>query len=250
CFVPFVGYDFCPVDEFEVGAGGDEAGDDAAFPAVFCGADDGWPWVALVDAWEGAAGGLGDDPGVEGGFADAAEAGGEGDFADGDAVLPVPPDGPWFDGGGCGEFDAPSGGFCEWFAGLWAGFPLGDGAVVGFFLGAFDEAPPFFPGGVFGAAVAEGGVEVLFEAVEVVLGSGPASFFERDEGHCASEGGVVAAVGFGHAPGPFAVGGFHRVVSGGFLVAVPVERSEEHTSELQSRENLVCRLLLEKKKKN
>src|SRR5690606_40477998 len=31
---------------------------------------------------------------------------------------------------------------------------------------------------------------------------------------------------------------------------VPVVRSEEHTSELQSRENLVCRLLLEKKKKN
>src|SRR5690606_39569647 len=27
----------------------------------------------------------------------------------------------------------------------------------------------------------------------------------------------------------------------------PVKRSEEHTSELQSRENLVCRLLLEKK---
>src|SRR5436309_8406988 len=30
----------------------------------------------------------------------------------------------------------------------------------------------------------------------------------------------------------------------------PSTRSEEHTSELQSRENLVCRLLLEKKKKN
>src|SRR6266511_6090145 len=29
----------------------------------------------------------------------------------------------------------------------------------------------------------------------------------------------------------------------------PPMRSEEHTSELQSRENLVCRLLLEKKKK-
>src|SRR5690606_41739056 len=28
----------------------------------------------------------------------------------------------------------------------------------------------------------------------------------------------------------------------------PRQRSEEHTSELQSRENLVCRLLLEKKK--
>src|SRR5690606_42058574 len=32
-------------------------------------------------------------------------------------------------------------------------------------------------------------------------------------------------------------------------VGVAAERSEEHTSELQSRENLVCRLLLEKKKK-
>src|SRR5690606_41050501 len=31
--------------------------------------------------------------------------------------------------------------------------------------------------------------------------------------------------------------------------ATTVSRSEEHTSELQSRENLVCRLLLEKKKK-
>src|SRR5690606_41726872 len=33
-------------------------------------------------------------------------------------------------------------------------------------------------------------------------------------------------------------------------VLQPTLRSEEHTSELQSRENLVCRLLLEKKKKN
>src|SRR2546421_1211557 len=31
--------------------------------------------------------------------------------------------------------------------------------------------------------------------------------------------------------------------------SVPVLRSEEHTSELQSRSDLVCRLLLEKKKK-
>src|SRR3712207_8903504 len=30
---------------------------------------------------------------------------------------------------------------------------------------------------------------------------------------------------------------------------VPITRSEEHTSELQSRQYLVCRLLLEKKKK-
>src|SRR5438874_8670215 len=33
-------------------------------------------------------------------------------------------------------------------------------------------------------------------------------------------------------------------------VGVLVARSEEHTSELQSRRDLVCRLLLEKKKKN
>src|SRR3712207_8458283 len=31
---------------------------------------------------------------------------------------------------------------------------------------------------------------------------------------------------------------------------IPVSRSEEHTSELQSRQYLVCRLLLEKKKKH
>src|SRR5690606_41390510 len=36
---------------------------------------------------------------------------------------------------------------------------------------------------------------------------------------------------------------FHPLVTG------RASRSEEHTSELQSRENLVCRLLLEKKKK-
>src|SRR5690606_40921407 len=37
--------------------------------------------------------------------------------------------------------------------------------------------------------------------------------------------------------------GFQRVL-------ITLIRSEEHTSELQSRENLVCRLLLEKKKQN
>src|SRR3712207_6897938 len=40
-------------------------------------------------------------------------------------------------------------------------------------------------------------------------------------------------------------------LDGRVLVVVPgaEERSEEHTSELQSRQYLVCRLLLEKKKK-
>src|SRR5690606_42133745 len=43
------------------------------------------------------------------------------------------------------------------------------------------------------------------------------------------------------------VTGGHEVVS--FARSWHGMRSEEHTSELQSRENLVCRLLLEKKKK-
>src|SRR5690606_42082786 len=38
-----------------------------------------------------------------------------------------------------------------------------------------------------------------------------------------------------------------RVISTSSPKVASVSRSEEHTSELQSRENLVCRLLLEKK---
>src|SRR5690606_41899688 len=40
-----------------------------------------------------------------------------------------------------------------------------------------------------------------------------------------------------------------RLIHSGHASPRPPRRSEEHTSELQSRENLVCRLLLEKKKK-
>src|SRR3712207_2484606 len=39
-----------------------------------------------------------------------------------------------------------------------------------------------------------------------------------------------------------------EVIAPGLTVEEQVERSEEHTSELQSRQYLVCRLLLEKKK--
>src|SRR5947209_16855131 len=38
------------------------------------------------------------------------------------------------------------------------------------------------------------------------------------------------------------------VITGVLTVAAALSRSEEHTSELQSRQYLVCRLLLEKKK--
>src|SRR2546428_1738435 len=63
----------------------------------------------------------------------------------------------------------------------------------------------------------------------------------------------LAALGEG--PMPHAVDAhvqiFHHVhrVGRTFDTADVVERSEEHTSELQSRSDLVCRLLLEKKKK-
>src|SRR2546427_4990007 len=48
---------------------------------------------------------------------------------------------------------------------------------------------------------------------------------------------------------PFALGGFLAIASKYVLQYRGRHRSEEHTSELQSQSNLVCRLLLEKKKK-
>src|SRR5690606_40194018 len=51
---------------------------------------------------------------------------------------------------------------------------------------------------------------------------------------------------FIYGPGGYRFTDFTRV--GTPLNLLLVARSEEHTSELQSRENLVCRLLLEKKK--
>src|SRR3712207_7087169 len=51
------------------------------------------------------------------------------------------------------------------------------------------------------------------------------------------------------AAGPRAPGG--KVIDVAFhVISSRTGRSEEHTSELQSRQYLVCRLLLEKKKKN
>src|SRR2546430_7878256 len=41
----------------------------------------------------------------------------------------------------------------------------------------------------------------------------------------------------------------HGSTTLGSFETTPIVRSEEHTSELQSQSNLVCRLLLEKKKK-
>src|SRR5688572_32764468 len=53
-----------------------------------------------------------------------------------------------------------------------------------------------------------------------------------------------------HQPAPRdAVGRPHRACGRGGAPRALCARSEEHTSELQSQSNLVCRLLLEKKKK-
>src|SRR5207302_8995058 len=53
----------------------------------------------------------------------------------------------------------------------------------------------------------------------------------------------------GHKPPESGRGGEEVRGVTGEHVEVVGNRSEEHTSELQSRENLVCRLLLEKKKR-
>src|SRR3712207_7356174 len=50
--------------------------------------------------------------------------------------------------------------------------------------------------------------------------------------------------------GPRALGDARGDLARLVLIEGPVLRSEEHTSELQSRQYLVCRLLLEKKKTN
>src|SRR5690606_41852987 len=64
----------------------------------------------------------------------------------------------------------------------------------------------------------------------------------REEDHQAQPSGLTIADvidALQHPPGNAQVGRYlYRVIQ---------QRSEEHTSELQSRENLVCRLLLEKK---
>src|SRR5690606_35550074 len=70
---------------------------------------------------------------------------------------------------------------------------------------------------------------------------------ERQEGRLAAELPVVL-VGGGDAPEGAEVSPHHLAEAGAHGGPdEPEQRSEEHTSELQSRENLVCRLLLEKK---
>src|SRR2546430_6691530 len=62
-------------------------------------------------------------------------------------------------------------------------------------------------------------------------------------------GGLALVVPEDHLDPPAEHAAFRVDLVDRHLDRLPVRRSEEHTSELQSQSNLVCRLLLEKKKK-
>src|SRR5688572_32030987 len=72
----------------------------------------------------------------------------------------------------------------------------------------------------------------------------------RSERHRHVEAGVTGRLLNGGAAAEHdQVGQRHLLAARLGVVEVLLDRSEEHTSELQSQSNLVCRLLLEKKKK-
>src|SRR5690349_22221912 len=77
------------------------------------------------------------------------------------------------------------------------------------------------------------------------------TLFRSDErGRAGRYGAVVRGqVGRIQAEREVAERGFRQLVHAREIDAFRIQRSEEHTSELQSRRDLVCRLLLEKKKK-
>src|SRR5437016_11350879 len=124
------------------------------------------------------------------------------------------------------------------------------------FAGGWTDVPPF--------SAREGGVVVngaigLRAHVELRLGGKLLRLVSEELGEtleCANSGGLVP-----HGKLPLLTAALRRFpVLGGFTLTTRCDappgsglgssRSEEHTSELQSLTNLVCRLLLEKKKKH
>src|SRR5207248_9915068 len=73
---------------------------------------------------------------------------------------------------------------------------------------------------------------------------------DREQRRHAGRARGVGTTGDGAAGGAGGAGQAPRQVHGGVPHARRSQRSEEHTSELQSPYDLVCRLLLEKKKTN
>src|SRR5467141_4052264 len=80
---------------------------------------------------------------------------------------------------------------------------------------------------------------------EVLLGVEKKAFAATHGGRVEPQDTLDEGFGFGGE----AIGGTDLRDQTDLLRAMRVDRSEEHTSELQSHLNLVCRLLLEKKKK-
>src|SRR5207249_5384539 len=80
----------------------------------------------------------------------------------------------------------------------------------------------------------------------------PASYFHllRRQGRDPVEKPLVVMTPKSLLRHPRCVSSLPELADGRFLEVLDDPRSEEHTSELQSRFDLVCRLLLEKKKKN
>src|SRR5690606_41626429 len=80
------------------------------------------------------------------------------------------------------------------------------------------------------------------------------TLFRSEGSNCAREAWVAAETASAEAtcaPAASAAAVAASASAGvGFSGSAAPARSEEHTSELQSRENLVCRLLLEKKKEH
>src|SRR3712207_8948992 len=98
-----------------------------------------------------------------------------------------------------------------------------------------------------------GGAIARVEDLAVLLGE-PLPFHALDEGNAKHRGVFLLPFTFGAAPAGRVLSGLREHLDDlAFIGPVPVRdaepRSEEHTSELQSRQYLVCRLLLEKKKK-
>src|SRR5207302_4256075 len=83
------------------------------------------------------------------------------------------------------------------------------------------------------------------------ISASPASVIRRSSRSAFTRSRAAGAPAGTRGSGPLAAAaGAGAPEAPSFSRSVLSRRSEEHTSELQSRENLVCRLLLEKKKKH
>src|SRR5690606_22862536 len=111
---------------------------------------------------------------------------------------------------------------------------------------------------VHAARLFEGITQVQLKQTVVVLGEGPDQLVPIDYGEITMREDTprnasgVADLRYRAQYWPWSAVLRVRTIGGQFdrsSILSLVDRSEEHTSELQSRENLVCRLLLEKKKR-